>query len=135
MSRFTPFDAFSRATFPSGFTAAVFLLRLFIGILFFWSGFSKLFGEPAWSAAPYLLSASGPFAEFFKAMAGLAVIDGLNVWGQLLIGSALLLGLCVRPGAFFGAIMMVFYYLAHFEQNIMNGYVDLHVILFFVFLL
>jgi thiosulfate dehydrogenase (quinone) large subunit len=113
------------------FTAhSLFLLRLAIGVQFLMSGFSK-FGD--WTAAGYLSGATGPFANWFQSMAGSGFVDALNVWGLTLIGLALIFGLFVRPASFFGAIMMLLYYFAQFEQNIAHGFIDNHIILILVF--
>lgn len=93
---------------------------------FFLAGASKLLS--GWSAEGYLLGATGPFATFFKGMAGNDFISNLNEWGLLLIGIALIIGMMVRPASFFGAMLMALYYLAHFEQNTAHGIIEYHII-------
>ncbi|HCC83336.1 TPA: hypothetical protein DEP96_00640 [Candidatus Uhrbacteria bacterium] len=107
--------------FGVGFVA----LRIAIGLEFFWAGVSKFGG---WSAAGYLQSADGPLANFFHSLAGSGVVDALNMWGLLLIGAALILGLLVRPASIFGMLLMALYYLAHFTGNTANGYIETHII-------
>ncbi|MBU1126482.1 DoxX family protein [Patescibacteria group bacterium] len=124
------FDHFEKATQQKWFTTALLLLRVALGFIFLYAAYSK-FGD--WSAAGYLASASGPFAEFFQSLAGSVFIDQLNIWGQLLIGAALILGIFVRPASFFGAVMMALYYLAHFEQNTQLGLIDQHIIYILIF--
>jgi thiosulfate dehydrogenase [quinone] large subunit len=130
----TIFGRYSEVT-DGVFTAhSLFLLRLTIGVQFLMAGLSK-FGD--WTAAGYLSGATGPFANWFQSMAGSTFVDTLNVWGLTLIGLALIFGLFVRPASFFGAILMLLYYFAQFEQNIAHGFIDQHIILilvFFVFL-
>ena len=67
-------------------------------------------------------------------MAGNVIVDQLNIWGLTLIGLALILGLMIRPAAFFGAIMMVLYYFAQFVENTAHGFIDQHVMLIVVFI-
>ena len=108
-----------------------FALRLVSGLLFFSSGLSKLLTD--WSATMYLNAATGPFAGFFQSMAGSPFVDGLNAWGMLLIGIALVLGVGTRLVLFFAALLMVLYYVAAFESNTAHGLIDEHVMYFFAF--
>ena len=61
-----------------------------------------------------------------------AVTDFLVKWGHLLIGLSLISGLLTRAGAFFGAILMFIYYIAHMDfpyvENQDNFIVDYHLI-------
>lgn len=134
MPKTTSFDQFEHATHKGWFTGVAFLLRLALGFLFFTSGWSKFTGE-GWSAAKYLADASGPLAVWFQSLAGNPLVDGLNVYGQLAVGLALIFGLLVRPAAIGGALMMLLYYLAHFEQNTAHGLIDEHILYALVFLL
>jgi len=95
-----------------------------------YAGLTKL-GD--WSAAGYLSGSTGPFAAFFQSLAGSVVVDMLNVWGQILIGLGLILGLLVRPASTFAAIMMILYYFAQFEQNTSHGYIDDHIVYALIF--
>ncbi|MBI5369770.1 DoxX family protein [Candidatus Uhrbacteria bacterium] len=132
MPHSTPFDQFAHATHKGWFSAAGFLLRLGLGVLFVYSAWSKL-SVPAWSAAAYLAHATGPFAVWFQSLAGNPVVDVLNLYGQLLIGLALVFGFFVRPASFFGVILMVLYYLSNFATNIEHGLIDEHVMYALVF--
>lgn len=114
------------------FGVAFVILRVAVGLEFFWAGVSKFGG---WSAAGYLRTADGPLASWFQSLAGSGVVDALNMWGLTLIGLALILGIFVRPAAMFGMLMMALYYLAHFTTNTANGYIDAHIILIAVLFL
>lgn len=126
------FKNFEQATFHPWFSTALTLLRLGMGCLFFFAGVSKLQG---WSASAYLESATGPFAEVFSSMAGSVLVDQLNIWGLILIGACLILGVFVRPASFFGVVLMLLYYFAQFEQNIVHGYIDYHLMYACIFIL
>jgi uncharacterized membrane protein YphA (DoxX/SURF4 family) len=105
-------------------------LRFVVGAMFFLSGWKKIMSD--WSASTYLLSSNGPFADWFQSLAGNGFVDVLNAWGMLFLGVALILGLCVRPAAMLGVLLMALYYLAHFVANTANGLIDSHIILMMV---
>ncbi|MBI1908252.1 DoxX family protein [Candidatus Uhrbacteria bacterium] len=128
----TVLDRLSHATHAQWFGIAFLLLRIGVGLEFFYAGITK-FGD--WTAAGYLASANGPFAAWFQSLAGNAFIDALNAAGLTLIGVALLLGLCTRPAAIAGIVTMLLYYLAHFVDNTEHGYIDQHIVLVLVFLM
>lgn len=106
----------SARAWPAAALLALVLLRMAIGWHFLYEGLAKLF-DPAWSAAGYLRSAQWLLAGVFHWMAEtprvLAVVDFLNVWGLILIGAALLLGIFTRAAALAGAVLLALYYLAH----------------------
>ncbi|NQV89846.1 DoxX family protein [Candidatus Uhrbacteria bacterium] len=112
----------------------VVLLRIVIGFLFFYAGWSKLV-SPDWSAAGYLANATGPFASWFQSLAGNGFIDFLNMWGLTLIGVALIIGLLVRTASAFGIVIMVLYYFADLVGNTAHGFIDEHVVYATVLLL
>ena len=112
---------------------SLFLLRLGMGILFFWAGYTKLI-DPAWSAAGYV-SGSKTLTGFYSWLLQpgiLPVINFLNEWGLTLIGLALIFGVFVRFASFFGIIIMILYYLPIFPPA--HGLVDEHIIYSLVFL-
>lgn len=135
MPKATPFSQFSKASKQGAFVGFSFLLRIAVGALFLYAGYSKIFSETAWSAARYLSNATGPFAQFFQSMAGNPIVDNLNMYGLFLIGLAILFGLLIRPAAAFGVLIMLLYYFADFVGNTAHGYVDEHLIYSAVLLL
>ncbi|MBN1999122.1 DoxX family protein, partial [candidate division KSB1 bacterium] len=90
--------------------------RVVIGWHFLYEGLVKLL-MPDWTAASYLEVSNWIFAPVFHWMAAnpgvLAVVDFLNVWGLILIGLSLMLGLFSRVGAFAGLVLLAFYYLSN----------------------
>jgi thiosulfate dehydrogenase [quinone] large subunit len=77
-----------------------------------------------WTAAGYLANAippGNPFTGAFAAMAGSPLVDALNVWGLTLTGLALIPGVLVRWSAFWGAIMMLFYWAAALQGGLLAG--------------
>ena len=111
----------------------LFLLRIGVGILFFWAGYTKLI-DPAWSAAGYITGAK-TFANFYAWLLQpniLPIVNFLNEWGLALVGVALLLCIFVRLASFFGIIIMILYYLPIYPP--VNGLIDMHIIFSLVFL-
>jgi len=106
------------------------VLRLVMGWTLFQGGMTKLVtyldADPSnnWTAAGYLANAvpaGNPLAGLFAAMAGNPLIDLLNMWGLTLTGLALILGAFVRWSAFWGAVMMLFYWLASLQGGLLAG--------------
>lgn len=120
----------SEGVHEQAFGVTYLALRFCVGVMFFLSGWSKVTSD--WSASSYLLMANGPFADWFRSLAGNGFIDIVNAWGLLLLGVALLLGLCVRPASILGAVLMALYYLAHFVENTAHGLIEYHIILIVV---
>ena len=92
------------------------IIRVAIGWHFLYEGFAKLFADN-WSAASYLNNTHGFFSGIFHWLAAspvrLEVVDFLNMWGLVLIGLALFVGLCVRWAALAGALLLTLYYFAY----------------------
>ncbi len=91
-------------------------LRVIMGWVFFYAGITKVL-DPAWSAKGFLLNAipeGNPFTGLWAMLANdwLWLIDPLNAWGLTLVGLALMFGAFVRWSAFWGAVMMLFYWAA-----------------------
>lgn len=107
-----------------------FFLRVAMGWIFVWSGFDKLITD--WSAGGFLVNAtSGPLKDWFVDMgnssAAINVIDPLVVWGQILIGITLILGLFTRFSLFSAGLMMFMFYIAQlWPAN--NPFLDDHII-------
>jgi uncharacterized membrane protein YphA (DoxX/SURF4 family) len=92
------------------------ILRLAIGWHILYEGVAKRLMED-WTAAGYLESATGPWADLFHWMAShagvLKVVDFCNVWGLIAIGLGLVLGLFTRLAALAGVLLLLLYYAAH----------------------
>lgn len=115
-------------------------LRFVMSFIFLWAFLDKLFGlgfattsEKAWinggSPTTGFLSGgvSGPFAEIFHSLAGVAVVDWLFMLGLLFIGLTLLFNRYVLCGAVAGIIMMLLMWLALlWPEN--NPLVDEHIV-------
>jgi uncharacterized membrane protein YphA (DoxX/SURF4 family) len=92
------------------------VLRILVGWHFLYEGIIKLL-NPAWSAKMYLMGSQWIFSGLFHQMASSATtmkfIDLLNIWGLILIGLSLFLGLFVRWTSLAGSLMLMFYFVAY----------------------
>lgn len=115
---------------------SIFSLRILMAWVLLQSGLSKAMegGAGEWLSNPiyggwdgaggYLEfgTADSPFHFMFEPMADFTwLIDPLVMWGQILIGVALLLGVVVRFAAAMGALQMLFFWLGGFEGGFMEG--------------
>jgi len=91
-------------------------LRIAIGWHFLYEGMAKLFVD-GWSSYNFLLNSRWIFSGFFHWIANtpamLKIIDFLNVWGLILIGLGLFLGVFTRVAAAAGILLLSFYYMAN----------------------
>ena len=91
------------------------ILRIVVGWHFLYEGISKLF-NPNWSSAPFLMESKWLFSGFFHWLISntttLAVVDFINIWGLLIIGLCLFLGLFTRAASISGALLLLMYYVA-----------------------
>lgn len=92
------------------------ILRVLIGWHFMYEGVVKLW-NPGWSAGGYLMDSQGFFADYFYSIAAnpslLSTVDFLNIWGLILIGLALILGIFTRAALWGGMVLLAMYYLSH----------------------
>ncbi len=102
------------------------IIRLSIGWHFLYEGCSKLLAGN-WSAASFLNDSQSFLSSFYNWLAAspgrLALIDFLNVWGLVLIGLGLFLGVLARWASLFGALLLTMYYLAYppFGASLLTG--------------
>ena len=106
---------------------ALFSLRIALGWVFFYAGWEKLTMQGGFSAKGFLLNLHGTFSAFYLPLAGSHTIDLLVVWGEILIGICLILGLLVRFASFWGIVLMLLFYFAQYPPK--NAFlVDDHII-------
>jgi thiosulfate dehydrogenase (quinone) large subunit len=113
------------------------MLRLTMGWIFVWAGFDKLIR--GFSASGFLLhSTQGPLTFWFHSLGSsqtaLNIVNPLVVWGEILIGLTLVFGIFTRAGLFWGAVMMMLYYLAQFPPA-QNPFMDYYLVYIVVFAL
>ena len=102
------------------------IIRAAIGWHFLYEGLIKLFAEK-WSAASYLNNTFGFLSGFYHWLAAsparLSAVDFLNVWGLILIGLALFLGLYAKWASIGGALLLILYYFAYppFGVSLLGG--------------
>jgi uncharacterized membrane protein YphA (DoxX/SURF4 family) len=80
-----------------------------VGWHIFYEGLSKLL-NPNWTSLAYLMDSKGFFAGFFYELASnpsvLKAVDILNVWGLLIIGLFLMIGLFEKVTSIAGMILI-----------------------------
>jgi uncharacterized membrane protein YphA (DoxX/SURF4 family) len=124
------------------------VLRLAVGWHFLYEGLVKLFSDK-WSAGPFLSDTHGLLSGFYHWLAEsplrLQVIDSLNIWGLILIGLALFVGIFVSWSSIFGTILLILYYFAYppFGISLLGGdgtlfivdkiFIEAIVLIFFIF--
>ena len=106
-------------------------LRLVMAWVFLQAGLQKLLdggiADPlAWSSAGFLGNAvaeANPLHGVFMFFAEYAaIVDPLVIFGQILIGLALLFGVFFRFAAMMGAIQMLFFWTAAWDGGLMAGF-------------
>ena len=92
------------------------ILRIVIGWHFLYEGLAKL-GNPNWSSASYLMESKWLFSGFFHWLisnsSALQFVDFLNIWGLIIIGVCLFLGIFSRIASISGAMLLLLYYVAN----------------------
>ncbi len=92
------------------------ILRMAIGWQLLYEGLVKL-ANPDWSSARYLLDSQGFLKEFYYWLAGnpsmLEIIDLMNIWGLIILGAAIFLGLFTRVALIGGIVLLSLYYFSH----------------------
>jgi thiosulfate dehydrogenase (quinone) large subunit len=101
---------------PRGPMIAITLLRVFVGWHFLYEGISKL-SSPSFTAAGYMKASRGPFAGFFKSIAGqpnlLENANFVTEWGLTIVGLLLILGLFTRFASVAGIGFLLLFYFAN----------------------
>lgn len=91
-------------------------LRVVIGWYFLYEGLAKVL-TPNWTAYGYLMDSKGIFSSLFKSLAEnpnlLSISDAINMYGLIIIGVLLTLGLFEKAGYIGAAILLLLYYLSH----------------------
>lgn len=115
---------------------SLFALRIIMGWTFFYAGITKVI-NPEWSVRGFLLFGipdGNPLTGLWTTMANdwAWLLTPLNQVGLTLIGLALIFGVFLRFSAFWGAVMMLFYWIASYPFA--NSFlIDYHMV--YVFLL
>ena len=91
-------------------------LRIAIGWHFLYQGAIKLFADE-WSAASFLNNTYGFLSGFYHWLVAspvrLDIVNFLNIWGLILIGLALCIGLWSKWASIFGVLLITLYYFAY----------------------
>ncbi|MEN8229773.1 MAG: DoxX family protein [Bacteroidota bacterium] len=102
------------------------IIRVAIGWHFLYEGISKLFIEN-WSSQGYLANTSGFLSGFYHWLAGgetlVKVVDFMNIYGLIVIGLALFIGIFIRIASLGGILLLALYYFAYppFGTSLFGG--------------
>jgi thiosulfate dehydrogenase [quinone] large subunit len=101
-------------------------LRLLVGWWFLHEGLNKYATPGAFSAGWFLEKTGTLVSPLLNAFAGGPTEATINVivpLGEVLIGVGLILGALTRSAAYFGAVMMFFFYFGgeHWRRGLVNG--------------
>ena len=92
------------------------IIRLAVGWHFLYEGLTKLLSEN-WSSEGYLSNTFGTFSGFYQWLASsptlIHMVDFLNIWGLILIGLALSVGMVIRWASLSGVLLLALYYFAY----------------------
>jgi uncharacterized membrane protein YphA (DoxX/SURF4 family) len=111
-----PANHLSSASLSNLQIAVLTVLRIAIGWHLLYEGIAKLL-TPGWTAAGFLSTSRWWFAGLFNRMAAnpevMKIVDILNIWGLILIGLGLVLGIFIKSASRTAIILLVLYYVAH----------------------
>lgn len=92
------------------------ILRVAIGWHFLYEGLSKVM-EGNWTSYHYLANTTGCMSGFYHFLtstdASIEIVDILNMYGLILIGLGLFIGLFTRYAAIGGTVLLAMYYFAY----------------------
>ncbi|MBA7636615.1 hypothetical protein ES703_44236 [subsurface metagenome] len=98
------------------FKLILLLLRMVLGWHLLYEGIAKLF-TPSWSSYNYLSLSKWIFSDLFHWIAShpdlLKIVDLLNIWGLILIGLGLFLGIFTQLSSLSGIVLLSLYYTAN----------------------
>ncbi len=104
-----------RSISPLG-TLTLALMRIAIGWHLLYEGIAKYLST-SWTAKGFLEGSTGPLAEWFHRIAGdasaMMFVDHANIWGLMVIGGCLMLGLFTRLACLAGIVLLGLYYVAY----------------------
>jgi len=108
------------------------ILRIVLGGAMLEASLDKLI-DGSFTISGYVSNGSGPFASWFAHFSSVSgVLSPLVMYGELLVGLSLILGVFLRFGSFWGAVMMVLYYLPYLPPQ--NGWISQQIIYMLVFI-
>lgn len=98
----------------SGKAWSTLALRIALGFMFLYGGYEKVETELSgtYATSGYLSGVKGPLAFLFTPMSGNPIVEYLLVYGEVLIGLSLVLGVFSRVGSISGAAMSFLFYLS-----------------------
>ena len=107
----------NRSDFLTGWQQFLLVVfRFSVGWHLFYQGMGKL-QAAQWSAGDYLRTATGPLGPWFQKLAQdpwwLSLADRATVWGLMIVGLLLMVGLFTRTASLAAILLLLLFYLAH----------------------
>lgn len=101
-------------SYTKGQLCVLLTLRFLVGWHLFYEGISKVL-NPQWSSFTFLNESQWILSGFSEWIISnpniLMVVDVINMWMLVLIGTFLILGFLFKPSAIIGALLLFVYYL------------------------
>lgn len=117
---------------PRSFHIMFLITRLVLGGVMLEAGLNKLLSGD-FSISGYVSHGIGPLASWFAHFASASsTVSPLVIWGEILVGLALISGAFLRFGSFWGAVLTVLYYLPYLPPE--NGWISQQIIYMLVFI-
>ncbi len=92
------------------------VLRVVIGWYFLYEGLAKVL-TPGWTSYGYIMDSQGLFSGLFKSIgqntALMPLVDAVNIYGLIIIGIMLILGLFEKVGYIAAISLLALYYFSH----------------------
>ena len=92
------------------------VLRVVIGWYFLYEGLAKVL-TPGWTSYGYIMDSQGLFSGLFKSIgqntAFMPLVDVVNIYGLIIIGIMLILGLFEKVGYIAAISLLALYYFSH----------------------
>lgn len=117
------------------------LLRIALAWIFIYSSVSKIL-QGNWSAEGFLSHAStfSNLFAFFAQPENIAIVNTLNIYGQLLLGLSLLFGVFLPIATIAGSLLMLLYYfpVLHFPysgEGTTSFLIDQHILIILILFL
>lgn len=92
------------------------VLRVVIGWYFLYEGLAKAL-TPGWTSYGYIMDSQGLFSGLFKSIgqntALMPLVDAVNIYGLIIIGIMLILGLFEKVGYIAAISLLALYYFSH----------------------
>lgn len=111
------FQQFAQATKQQYFSVMITVLRISFGYIFLMSGITKLMN--GWALEDLNFIGDSLIAhDWMMSLVGNQLVAHLNIWPQIFVGIALILGVMVRPAGIIAFLLNTAYYIGTYYFNV-----------------